>query len=256
MNSIPYAAKEVIFLRIAVISDVHSNFVAFEAVAQDLKKTSPDAVVYLGDLVMKGPQPNECIDLLRSLEPSHIVRGNYDHLFTRFPRPGWEPKNNKESVIAADFDYHKGLLSDADQSWLANLPTSATLTVGDVHFELYHAAPDSLNKITWPWASIEELLALFASEKTDVLLFGHIHHSFVRHTRGRLIVNPGSIGLPFDGDPRASYAVVDLEGNHIASQIRRVPYDIDRAVEVARKSDMPAVDLYESALREAKYPEY
>ena len=90
-------------MRIAVISDIHSNLVAFEAVIADLKTASPDAIVYLGDLVMKGPQPRECIELLRSLEPTHIVRGNYDHMFTRFPRPGWEPKNNKESVIAEDF---------------------------------------------------------------------------------------------------------------------------------------------------------
>ena len=243
-------------MRIAVISDMHSNLVAFEAVIADLKTASPDAIVYLGDLVMKGPQPRECIELLRSLEPTHIVRGNYDHMFTRFPRPGWEPKNNKESVIAEDFEYHRSLISESDQAWLANLPTSATLTVDGTQFELYHAAPDSLNKITWPWSSNEELLSLFASEETHVVLFGHIHHSFVRHARGRLIVNPGSIGLPFDGDTRASYALVDVDGGRLTSQIRRVPFDIDRAIDAARSMDMPAVDLYESALRTASYPQY
>lgn len=243
-------------MRLAVLADVHSNLIAFEAVVADLNTLSPDAIVYLGDLVMKGPQPRECVELLRSLDPCRSVMGNYDNLFAQFPPAHWQSQDRKTSLIAEDFTYHKALLPEADQQWLASLPTSAELSIDGTRFELYHASPDSLRKITWPWATNDELLSLFESTDTDVVLFGHIHHSFVRHARGRLIVNPGSIGLPFDGDPRASYAVVDLEHGRVAAQIRRVPFDIERAIDEAGRRDMPGLDLYASALRTATYPTY
>lgn len=243
-------------LRLAVLSDVHSNLVAFEAVCADLQTVSPDAIVYLGDLVMKGPHPVECVELLRSLEPEKIVRGNYDNMFTRFPPDGWQPRNRKETVIAEDFAYHQSLLDDSDQQWLGNLPTSATLSVEGLSLELYHATPDSLHTITWPWAPNDEILSLFASDQTDIVLFGHIHHSFVRYAGGKVVVNPGSIGLPFDGDPRASYAVVDMGHGQLATQIRRVPFDIELAISEASRVGMPGLAPYEGALRSARYPKY
>lgn len=243
-------------MRLAILSDMHSNLVAFEAVVADLKPLSPDAVVCLGDIVMKGPQPQECIDLLRSLDPVAIVRGNYENLFAFFPRPGWEPQNAKENLIAEDFAYHQDRITPNDQVWLANLPMSEMLSIGDLRLDLFHAAHDDLHKITWPWAANDELDHLFPHDSSDIVLFGHVHHGFIRHCGGRLVVNAGSIGLPFDGDPRASYAVVDIENGRISSQLRRVPFDIDRAVQVARDREMPGLSVYESALREARYPRY
>lgn len=243
-------------MRLVIISDVHSNLVAFETVVEDVKRLRPDAIVYLGDAVMKGPKPQECIDLLRSLDPLVVVRGNYDNMFTRFPKPGWQPQNAKERLILEDFSYHQARLRSDDQAWLAHLPTSETLTLSDLRIDLFHAAPTSLHKITWPWASNEELLELFPHPDTNIVLFGHIHHGFIRHVQGHLIVNSGSIGLPFDGDHRSSYAVVDIEKGSLSAQLRRVPYDIERAIQIAYDCNMPGANLYESSLREAVYPRY
>lgn len=243
-------------LRIAVLSDIHSNFIAFEAVLRDVEQMAPDAIVYLGDAVLKGPQPKECIDRLRDLHPEAIVRGNYDHMFTRFPPEGWQPLDAKSALIAEDFAYHQDQLPEADQAWLANLPTAETMTVEGMHIDMFHAAPDSLYTVVWPWAPNETLMALFQDERTEVVLFGHVHHGFIRHAEGRLIVNAGSIGLPFDGDPRACYAIVDMEKGSAAAQLRRVPYNIDQAIQKAETLNMPGTTVFAEALRHAAYPPY
>lgn len=241
-------------MRLAAISDMHGNAVAFEAVIDDLKGQSPDAIVCLGDITMRGPQPTECVALLRALNPLALVRGNYDDMFAWFPRPGWQPTTYKHELVLRTFHYTSADLSQADRQWLSELPLEQTLTVEGVQLEMFHATPSSLVDITWPWASLEELCNLRRDEATKLVLFGHIHHAFARQARGRLVVNSGSVGLPFDGDNRASYAIVDIENGGISVQLRRVAYDIESALQIARKRAMPDLDSFEYALRAALYP--
>jgi len=242
-------------LRIAIISDIHGNAVAFEAVLKDMKLQSPDAVVFLGDLTMRGPQPAECVDMLRSIEPLAMVRGNYDHMFTRFPwSDDWKPNHFKDQLQWRAFEYDMSKLTGEQAAWIGHLPTEERLSIEGNHFELYHAAPDSLVKITYPWASVEDLESLRRHEDTDVILYGHIHHSYCRHANGRLVVNCGSVGLPFDGDNRASYAILDIEGPNIGTQLRKISYDTDLAIQTARANNMPDAKLFEYAVRHANYP--
>lgn len=241
-------------MRLAVISDSHGNAVAFEAVVQDLRQQSPDAIVFLGDLVMRGPQPAECVELLNSLDPLVSIRGNHDHYFARYrDASDWIPKNAKEEMNLRQFIYNKWLLSDAEQHWIGHWPTEYVFNTGHVQAELYHASPVSLGKITWPWAAAEELDALRKEESTRLVLYGHIHHAFMRNANGRLIVNCGSIGLPFDGDNRASYAIIDIDRQNIAVQIRRVSYDIEKVIRIAKDRSMPDTDLFEEAVRKALF---
>lgn len=241
-------------MRLAAISDMHANAVAFEAVIADLRRQAPDAVVCLGDIVMRGPQPKECVDMLRSLNPLATVRGNFDHRFTRFPPPGWSPKTYKEELRLRDFAYTSARLPDADQAWLANLPTEFATTTEGQGIELYHAAPGSLGQYVWPWATEEELSKMRVNASTKLVLFGHMHHPFVRTARGFTVVNTGSVGLPFDGDNRPSYAIIDITKNDLAIQIRRVAYDVEAAIQIARNCSMPDVELFEHALHHANFP--
>jgi len=244
-------------MRLAVLSDTHSNAVAFEAVIQDIKEQSPDAIVFLGDVTMRGPQPSECVELLRSLNALALVRGNYDHMFTRFPESkDWRPATFKEELKMRAFEYHISRLSAAEQSWIGNFPMQERLTIEGVNLELYHASPDSMITVTYPWAPIEDLEKLHRNDNTQIVLYGHIHHSFVRQARGRMIVNCGSVGFPFDGDNRASYAILDLNDKNVSVQLRRVSYDFDKVIRIARQNAMPDLELFEYGIRNAKYPYY
>jgi putative phosphoesterase len=241
-------------VRIAAISDMHGNGVAFEAVIADLRRQSPDVIVCLGDIVMRGPQPKECVAMLRDLNPLVTVRGNFDWMFTRFPDPQWRPKTYKEELVLRDFEFTVARLSEAEQVWLGNLPLAFSTSIEGVQMELYHAGPGSLGRYTWPWAPVEELGTLRAHEGTSLVLFGHMHHPFVRSARGFTVVNTGSVGLSFDGDRRASYAIIDCEGGDLAIQIRRVTYDVERAIQVASDVGMPDLDHFAYAVRRAAYP--
>lgn len=241
-------------MRLAAISDMHGNAVAFEAVIADLRRQSPDAIVCLGDVVMRGPQPGECVDMLRSLNPLVTVRGNFDHRMTRPPAPDWRPTSYKEELYIADYQYTCARLPEAEQEWLGHLPVAYAGSHGGVQLELHHAGPGSLGRYTWPWAPNEELLTLRADEATQLVLFGHMHHPFVRSMPGCTVVNAGSVGLSFDGDNRAAYVLIDLVGSDMAVQVRRVSYDTEAAIAAARQAGMPNVDVFAYAVRQAAYP--
>ena len=241
-------------MRIAALSDPHGNAVALEAVIADLKRQSPDAVLVLGDLTMRGPQPKECVDLVRSLNPLAVLRGNYDDLFAGPPWPWFDPQVPKHQYIQRGYAYDCERLTAEDRRWLATLPEHRALVLEGIPVELFHATPTSLREITWPWAPLEELERLKANEQTKLVIFGHIHHAFVRQARGTLVVNPGSAGLPFDGDTRASYAIIDLNGPDIAVQLRRVTYDREKAADVARACGMPDLESFIAGIQTGLYP--
>lgn len=241
-------------MRIAAISDMHGNGVAFEAVIADLRRQSPDAIVCLGDVVMRGPQPAECVAMLRSLNPLVTVRGNFDTLFTRWPDPDWRAKTYKEELALRDFEFTAPRLSEADRAWLGNLPLEFVTEIEGVQLEMYHAGPGTLGRYTWPWASNDELDSLRADKGTSLVLFGHMHHPFVRSADAFTVVNTGSVGLSFDGDRRASYAIIDIEGGDLSIQIRRVTYDVERAIQVGRETGMPDLDHFAYAVRKAAFP--
>lgn len=238
-------------MRLAVLSDMHSNAVAFEAVVADLRRQTPDAVVCLGDVVMRGPQPKECVDLLRSLGPLVTVRGNYDDRISRwFPEPGWQPRNAKDERLLRDVAFTRAALTEADRAWFDTLPVA----FADFGVEMYHAGPLSLGYETWPWAPVEELQRMRRDQSSRMVLFGHMHHAFVRQAGGFTIVNVGSVGLPFDRDPRASYAILDLGPQDTAVQLRRVTYDVEAAVAVAARVGMPDLEFFTYAVRHGAYP--
>ncbi|HWI62636.1 MAG TPA: metallophosphoesterase family protein [Symbiobacteriaceae bacterium] len=226
-------------MRLAAISDIHSNAVAFQAVIDDLRRQSPDMVLCLGDIVMRGPQPALAVDMLRSLRPLATVRGNFDHRFTRWPTPDWTPTTYKDELLLRDFEFTCAALPEADQAWLANLPVDFSMSADGLNVELYHAGPSSLGQYTWPWASNEEMIKMRLSDSTNLVLFGHMHHPFVRSAQGFTIVNAGSVGLSFDGDNRASYVIIDVTKTDLAIQVRRVSYDLEAAIQVARSRCMP-----------------
>jgi putative phosphoesterase len=208
-------------VRIAVISDIHSNFDALQAVLSDIGDY--DALVCLGDLVGYGAQPNEVVSKIRSLGPDAIVTGNHDYAVLTGDTSGFV----RHAVQAIEWTRRE--ISPENLKYIASLHSRATFTVDEVKVALVHGSPrDPLNEYIYPNISDFILRSLIEESGGDSLLLGHTHAPFTHSFGSKLIGNPGSIGQPRDGDPRASYGILE-PFTQFEFRIRRISYDIDAA---------------------------
>jgi len=208
-------------MRYAILGDIHANVAAFEAVLRDADARSGfDKIWCLGDMVGYGPDPHECIELLRQYE--HVcIAGNLD-----WAAIGRMNTSDFNPAAAQACRWTREQLTRQDKDYLQNLPL--TLCHGD--FTLVHGSP---REPIWEYLlSVEAAQANFAYFQTGICLVGHdvaVYEAFgdgASLTLGgdRLIINPGGVGQPRDGDPRASYAIYDDEANAVYHY--RVEYDI------------------------------
>jgi predicted phosphodiesterase len=234
-------------MRIAVVSDIHGNLNALNAVLEDLHRVSPDLVLHGGDLADGGSSPIEIVDIIRGLGWQGVM-GNTDEMLTR-PESLEEFASQSSApptlwtVMRRIADATRSALGDERLAWLSELP--AVITRPDL--ALVHATPESCWKAPAGNSSDTELEAAYGSLNRPIVVFGHTHCASIRELDGnpKLLINTGSVGLPFDGDPRASYLVLD-RGN---ASIRRIAYDIDKELKALAVCGLPGADLTTKMLR-------
>ena len=236
-------------MRVAIVSDIHGNLRAFEAVLADLRQVAPDLVVHGGDLVYGGAHPAEIIDQIRSLSwPG--VRGNTDEML-------WAPESLAEfAATAPKLAPLLGILreiipptiasiGEERLRWLEGFP----LLYSQESFSLVHASPGDLWRAPMPDASDEELQSAYASLGARIVVYGHIHRPYVRRLAGMTVANTGSVSQSYDGDPRASYLVIDGE----SVTIRRVEYDVESEARELLRSGLPHADWLSRILLAGQY---
>jgi predicted phosphodiesterase len=230
-------SKGVQLMRVALLSDLHGNLEALNAVIADMATQGPfDEIVVAGDLVWSGPRPVEVVDRVRGLGAA-VIQGNTDAFFMRTPEE--TPSGKQEERFAAHLTWMLKQLGPERARWLACLPFSRRISspcpVGDAASEhdllVVHANPSDLNRPIMPRlpeTDLDELLLTEHGAEPDweMLAFGHIHVPFTRGWRGRLLVDIGSVGLPMDGDQRAAYAVATWDGQAWRVEHRRVYYSV------------------------------
>jgi putative phosphoesterase len=236
-------------VRLAVVSDIHGNRRAFDAVLRDLKNVSPDAIVHGGDLVANGAYPCDIIDEVQSFGWKG-VRGNMDEMLCR-PETlsDVRARHPRLSPILLAFEEMIpatiARLGDERLRWLDALPLR--LTVEDV--TVIHASPTDLWRAPLGTARDEDLKAMCADLQSRVVVYGHIHRPYVRAIDTLTIANSGSISLSYDGDRRASYLLID----HEQVSIRRVEYDWEREAIDLEHSCLPRADWLCRILRSGRY---
>lgn len=236
-------------MRLAILSDIHGNRTAFEAVLADLRETAPDLVLHAGDLADGGSSPVEIVDKIRALGWPGVM-GNGDEMLARpasledFARQSSAPPALWDAVrqMAAATRTQLGAQRLA---WLAQLP----LILTQPGFAVVHASPHTCWKAPSANAANADLDQLYGSLGRPIVFFGHTHLPGVRIMQGsvKLLINTGSVGLPYDGDPRASYVLLDA-GTPV---IRRVAYDIEREVRALASSSLPHAGWVARMLRSA-----
>ncbi|HEV2591836.1 MAG TPA: metallophosphoesterase family protein [Gaiellaceae bacterium] len=230
-------------MRVAVLSDIHANLHALEAVLADIDSEAPDEVWCLGDVVGYGPQPNECCALIRE-RVGTVLCGNHDLAVI-----GTLDLAEFSGDAARAARWTRDVLSEENRAWLATLEPMATRE----RAELFHASP---RDPVWDYVLSEQVaLQSLRITQAPIVLVGHSHVALALSTSGsdiaggvapggtevetagrRWLFNPGSVGQPRDGDPKAAWLLVDFVDNRAA--FRRVPYDID-----ATQSEIGAAGL-------------
>lgn len=240
-------------MRIGLFSDVHANYHALEAVLADMARRGVDRLVCLGDVTMKGPLPKECVGLVRDLG-CPVLLGNTDSAFQPERHPSqYTPRTKTQAAALADFERHLQLLSQEEQEWLASFPIFLTERVEGVQLEYFHATPADNYILTLPWAPTEQFADLRQSAETAIAAFGHSHRSFVRFPQGWMAINTGSVGAPYDGDWRACYVILELDGGSTSTQVIRVPYDQEAAIRAAQDVGMVGWELFAHTVRTGRF---
>jgi predicted phosphodiesterase len=236
--------------RIAVLSDVHGNVVALEAVRAALKKLKPDAILIAGDHALNGPEPAAAVDALRELEADGalIVQGNTDVAVADFDYAAAFPSYTDGIPDAMRYavEWAHDALGDDRVDWLRRLPSERRLRVDETLLLVTHASPGSqtagFDQGLDPSVTIERL------SRTDARLIccGHTHLPEIRDFGWKQIINDGSAGYVFDGDPTASWALVELDGDEVRAEIRRTEYDALAVSNALTARGLPG-DIYRAA---------
>jgi putative phosphoesterase len=232
-------------MRIAVISDIHGNLTAFEAVLADLRQTSPDLVFHGGDLPHGGSSPAEIVDRIRDLGWPGVLGNTDEMLFDPESLTAFASRSPQLqtmwTAIAEMAAATREALGETRVEWLRGLPRV------HVHgsMTLIHASPKSTWRAPGPEASDTELKSVYGALKHAVVVYGHIHRSFIRRVAGMIVINTGSVSLSYDGDPRAAYLLLDDS----TPSIRRVDYDVEREITGLSTCGMPHADWVARMLR-------
>ena len=227
-------------LRLLVVSDIHSNHAALRAVLEDAAPW--DQSICAGDTVGYGPDPNECIRALRD-NGFRAIMGNHDHqviIGDTSPREG-APGNFRFNPRATRaIEINRGLLTPDSRAYLKGLPTSLSLKIGSVNIAIYHGSPRApLSEYIMPEEAKMRAAQLISESDCNLLVLGHTHKPYAVEHGDSLLLNPGSVGQPRDGDPRASYAIVEISEGKINPSIHRVKYDIKRTQEKMKRLGLP-----------------
>jgi predicted phosphodiesterase len=236
--------------RIAILSDVHGNLVALEAVRAILRKEKPDATLICGDLVMNGPDPAGAADAIRELEAGGalVVAGNTDIAVADFDYSAAFPSlmDGVPESIRSAAEWAHDELGEARIDWLRRLPSERRLRLGETLVLATHASPGSQTEGFD--AALDPNVTLERAARTDarVIGCGHTHLPEVRDLGWKLIVNAGSVGYVFDGEPSASWAIVDIVEDEVTAQIRRTDFDALAVSNALSARGLPG-DVYRAA---------
>lgn len=212
-------------MRIGLLTDIHGNLPALDAVLDDMPPI--DEVVCAGDIVGYNPWPAECVERVRDVA-AITVQGNHD-------RTVETPEDYAHNEMAqVGLEHARGELDDEQLRWLTELPLRTTFADGAYRLVHSHPDPDNLGTYVRPrdFSRMRPYL-----DDYDGIVIGHTHIQHEAMIDDRLIINPGSVGQPRDGNPQAAYAVLDTDSNTV--EMHRVEYDINRVISATEEAGLP-----------------
>lgn len=257
-------------MKIAFFSDIHANLPALEAVLTDIDKQKPDFVYCLGDLVGYNIWPNEVATVIRQ-RGIPTLAGNYDEgIGLGSDDCGCAYKSDEEKANGAiSIAYTNKVVEDHTRAYLRMLPRHMSLEFQNhqerIKLLMVHGSPRKINEYLFEDRPEKSLMRILEAAQADIMFFGHTHKPYHRileydlngEKAFRHAVNIGSVGKPKDGDPRACYAMMELDtslslhdATSVSVQFIRIEYDVEKAAKAVEQSELP--DAYARALRTAR----
>jgi protein phosphatase len=234
--------------RIAIISDIHGNIPALEAVLSDIKNREISRIICLGDLVGKGPDSEIAVDMIKN-SCELVIKGNWDYFMT--------DGHDSEAIL-----WHRKKLGKERLDYLKTLPIYTEFFMSGKLIRLCHAGPEDVFQRVASTASHEEKKMLFKApngknKESDVVGYGDVHFAYIDNFQGKILFNVGSVGNPLE-ITQACYSIIEgkyesKDNSPFSITLVRVPYDIEKAVQQAIESKMPDLEDYIDELRTARY---
>ncbi len=242
-------------MRLAILSDIHGNLVALKAVLSDLQRRRVEQILCLGDVAATGPQPCEVIELLRA-KKWPCVMGNADETLAKnIPDELGEvqmPDEDKRRLRELD-EWTRKQLRKSHRNYLSTFkPTVMFTPKNGPSFLCYHGSPRSNHEGIFATTPDDELTKYLEGHDADIFAGGHTHMQMFRRFRRSIIVNPGSVGSPFQKDSsgrvrspaRAEYAIVSFVGKSFTLELKSVPYSLRDLKRAVRNSGIPNSDWW------------
>ncbi|HLO04165.1 MAG TPA: metallophosphoesterase family protein [Symbiobacteriaceae bacterium] len=233
-------------MRIGILSDIHGNLPALQAVQRELERHQVDQIVNLGDVAFRGPAPRECWEAVRAMG-APVLRGNTEDWLTgaaAIPAP-----------LAPIRDWTLARLDDGMLAEMGALPFDHRIEAYGKRIRFVHGSPQSNMEFIFPFTPEEELTRAVVGAEAEILVMGHTHWTFSRRIAGVHLIGVGSIGLPFDGDPGAAFAVLEVTADAVRLTHLRVSYDGERTLSMAQESGFPDGEFLASAVKYGRRPE-
>ena len=237
-------------MKIAVISDIHGNMEAIEAVMADIEQNECEKIFVLGDYAMAGPEPDYAVQyfLNRRENPKFtLIQGNTDLMIADYSEELYNSLKEKAPIMAEALKNDVSILDPLEKKFLKNLPIQKEVEVEGVKFLLVHGSPRKNNEDILPDTPIEEVEKMLENVEADVVLCGHTHIPCGFQTESKkTVVNDGSIGRPFfipqDGVVKACYLIIDVQNGKCVYEHRFVDYDRERAAKKLAARDFNGAD--------------
>jgi predicted phosphodiesterase len=239
-------------MRVAVISDIHGNDVAFAAALAHIEAAQVDQIVCLGDAIQGGPQPAQVVARLRAAGIPTVMGNADDWLLTGADSGAEQIEPERQRRMDDVRDWALTQLAPADREFIAAFQPTITLDLGAGQQLLcFHGSPTSYDDVLLPSTPDAEAEALLGNSAAQLFTGGHTHLQQIRRLGARRFFNPGSIGFAyshqqdeagFRADPWAEYAILTADGAHFGLEFRRVPFDVDALVAAYRDGGRPHAD--------------
>ena len=235
--------------KILLLGDIHANYPAFKAIVKDIRPDRFDLIINTGDFTVYSTFPNETIQWFRKRKKTICILGNTDRRILRILK-GKKLKKPKKEEKRVMYFWTSAKLVPENIKYLKSLPKQTDFSLGPIRIGVFHGTLDDADEELFPDASEGRFHQLAKNSPYQIHIMGHSHVPYYKIVDGVHFINPGSVGRMFDGDPRASFAILKVSSERISVEHFRIPYPVKEVVKGLKKNHLQ--DIYSKMFRTGK----